>query len=324
MTPAGEPGGSELLASPARRPDVFVVPTYAVGQVENVLRTTRLAASHGFSPVIVCNSAKTAELLAADPIARSVGDNMGYGGAAALVAPTVEFETMILCNDDLVFTDAAMGALRSAVGCLGHDGDAIMGFLPRDRPLIIRIPGVLGLIGLVSGLSAVSRRRLERQARRVCNIDRTTAGNDAQPLPDGFGFPFVCIAFTRGAWDGLGGFDARFPLYFEDTDLLTRAHRSGTVQVSVALGDCTHLHSATARTVLPYIVPLMSVGARNYLQVHRRLPRTVAAILVTTALVIRAAFWVPVRPDRRTELQAVLLAVAAAWSPRHPRMPPWS
>ncbi|MDQ3679170.1 MAG: hypothetical protein M3378_01225 [Actinomycetota bacterium] len=301
---------------------MFVLPTYSVGQVENARRTAKLAADDGFAPVIVCNSASAAAALADHPSARSTGANTGYGGAATLVAESVEFEIMVLCNDDLHFTDAAMQALRVAIERLESDEPIIMGFLPRDRPRITPLPAARGVVALVSGLAGMTRRYGERLARRSYTVDPSLCG--PQQLPDGLGFPFVCVAITREAWELLGGFDGRFPLYFEDVDLLTRAHRSGAVQVSVALGDCSHLHSASARTVLPYILPLMSVGARNYLQLHRRLPRPIAALLVTTGLLVRAMCWLPVRPDRRTEGRAILRALGAAWSTRPVPMPPWS
>ncbi len=145
----------------------------------------------------------------------------------------------------------------------------------------------------------------------------------AGPLAEGLGFPFICVGITRKAWDTLGGFDARFPLYFEDTDLLTRAHQAD-IPVRVAVGDCTHVRTSTGRTVLPYILPLMAVGARNYLQFHHRMPRVAAAGLVTGGLAIRTVCWLPVRPDRRSELRGIVRAVAAVWSRRPSPMPPWS
>lgn len=309
-----------------RRPDVFVLPTYTAGQVQNARRTAKLADDHGFTPVIVCNSAGAAAALADHPSALSTGANTGYGGAAALVAGSLEleFETMVLCNDDLHFTDSAMHALRAAVQRFEGGEAAIMGFLPRDRPRIVSLPGVLGVLALVSGLSGLTRRYGERLARRSYALDLSGLDARAQQMPDGMGFPFVCVAITREAWDRLGGFDDRFPLYFEDVDLLTRAHRSGTVQVSVTLGDCTHLHSASGRTVLAFILPLMSVGARNHLQLHRRLSRPIAALLVTTGLLVRATCWLPFRSDRSTECRAILRSLRAVWSNRPSPMPPWS
>ena len=184
------------------------------------------------------------------------------------------------------------------------------------------LPGVRGVLSLVTGLAAVTRPHRERVARRAARP--SPAGPDgARPLADGLGFPFICVAITHEAWDGLGGFDPRFPLYFEDTDFLTRAHRAGT-SVRVALGDCTHVRTSSGRTVLPYILPLMSVGARNYLQLHCRLPRPAAAALVTGGLAVRTVCWLPLRPSRKSELRGILRAVAAIWSRGPTPMPPWS
>ena len=92
----------------------------------------------------------------------------------------------------------------------------------------------------------------------------------------------------------------------------------------VAAGDCTHVRTSSGRTVLPYILPLMAVGARNYLQVHRGLSRAAAAVLVTGGLLARTVCWLPIRPDRRSEFRGILRAVAATWSRRPTPMPPWS
>lgn len=316
---------SEPQVASARRPHVFVLPTYAVSQFENARRTAQLAADHGFMPVIVCNSATTAAAFADHPSALSPEMNTGYGGAANLVADIVTFETMVLCNDDLHFTDGAMQQLYAAVSELSDGNPAtILGFLPQDRPRLIRLPGLLGVVALVSGLSAVSRRYWDKLTGRSYSLYRSSVGDKARSLPDPLGFPFVCVAITSEAWRGLGGFDARFPLYFEDMDLLARAHRSATMQVRVALGDCHHLHSASARTQMLYVLPLLSVGARNYLQLHLGLPRLGAALVVTAGLIIRALSRFPVRAHRTTELRAILRALKAAWSARPGPMPPWS
>ena len=92
----------------------------------------------------------------------------------------------------------------------------------------------------------------------------------------------------------------------------------------VAVGDCTHVRTSSGRTVLPFILPLMAVGARNYLQVHRGLPRAAAAGLVTAGLLARTVCWLPIRPDRGSELRGIVRAVAATWSRRPTPMPPWS
>lgn len=312
------------------RLDLFVVPTYAPGQLGNARRTAELAAAHGFRPVIVCNSASASAALADDPRAMSVGANTGYGGAAALVAGTVEFETLVLCNDDLIFTDESMAGLRVALDGLRQvDGQggraAVLGFLPREHPGVVPLPDVRGVLAIVTGLAAVTRRRRERAAGRAADPVKAPVVSSAgvRRLADGLGFPFVCVAITRQAWDGLGGFDPRFPLYFEDTDLLTRARRAG-IPVSVALGDCTHTRTSSGRTVLAHILPLMALGARNYLELHRGLPRAAAAALVTGGLAARTVCWLPLRPNRKSELRGILGAVSAVWRREPAPMPPWS
>ena len=183
------------------RRDVFVLPTYAAGQLGNARRTASLAADHGFRPVIVCNSAGASAALADEPWALSTGANTGYGGAAALVADSVEFDAIVLCNDDLVFTVASMKAFRTAVGD-HRDEAAIIGFLPGERPGIVPLPGAGGVVSVVSGLAGATRSRRERSAGGTAPGAGHADG--AQPLGDELGFPFVCVGITRKAWDALG------------------------------------------------------------------------------------------------------------------------
>jgi hypothetical protein len=305
------------------RQDIFVIPVYTTGQLLNVRRTTDLAARQGFTPVVVCNSQATATALANDPLSMSIGRNTGYGGAANLVAERYDFDTILLCNDDLVFTEPGMKLLHAGVTQLSLTGGAaILGLLPKERTRITPIPTVPVTLALVSGFSTVTRRYAERRAVRNLQNVSLDPSHDPVLLGDGLAFPFVCVALTRKAWDQLGRFDDRFPLYFEDTDILARASKEA-IPVHVALGECTHNSSSSSRTVVPYIVPLMAVGARNYLRLHRRVSSLMASCLVTVALVARALGWVPLRRDRLTELRAVARAIVAVWSSQSTAMPPW-
>lgn len=298
----------------------FVVPTYSLHQVDNVQRLAATAAVVGLDPVIVANSAASAAALARNPATISLGYNTGFGGAAAQVA-LGEFETIVLCNDDLVIGEPAMRALRIALD--EAPKTSIIGFLPAADPRVLPQPGVGGVLALVSGFSVVTRRIAARGVRRHHGLGLGLAPSTARPLPVGLGFPFVCVAVTRRAWEILGGFDARFPLYFEDADLLARAQLHPTVEVSVALLDVVHAQSATSRTQLSHILPLMATGARNHLQIHCGMRRTTAAAIVTAGLVARSLGWVPLRADRAMEWRAVRRAIAATWSSEPPPLPPW-
>lgn len=300
---------------------IFVLPTYAVEQVGNVRSTAALAATHGFRPVIVCNSAATAAALGDNPWAVSCQANLGYGGAANLAASCHDFESLVLCNDDLTFTEPAMASLAEAASAAA--GPVLVGFLPEEDPRLHPHPGVLGVLARVSGLSGVTRRLAAVGAgRRDAALQART--DRVRELPAGIGFPFSCVIITRAAWELLGGFDPRFPLYFEDADMLERAFRTGHVTVAGMVAPCTHRRSATSRTVLDAILPLMAVGARNYLEIHRRRPTWAATGWVTAGLLLRAVFWLPFRPDRRTEGRAIVRSLQAVWSAGPVPMPPWS
>jgi N-acetylglucosaminyl-diphospho-decaprenol L-rhamnosyltransferase len=283
-----------------------------------------MAAEQGFKPIIVCNAASTAAALSDNPFALSPGVNTGYGGAAALAANSVDFRTMVVCNDDMTFADGAMNALHSAATRLGtSDQAAIMGYLPLRKPRIVPLPRVCEVVAQISGLSAITDRRKAAHIRRQFQLPPLSQDGDDKLLPENLAFPFACVVITHGAWQQLGGFDARYPLYFEDMDLLARAHQNSSVHVSVALGDCVHSHSASTRTVLPYALPLMSLGANNYLQVHCRLPKAMSGVLITAGLVVRAVCCLPIRPDRVAHLQGIVRSIQPLWSSRPIPLPPW-
>jgi GT2 family glycosyltransferase len=236
----------------------------------------------------------------------------------------MDFDTLVLCNDDMSFTNDAMQTLHSAVRRRDfNQGASVMGFLPSSKARVIRLPTILGVMALVSGLSAITSPASERRLRRSFSLPVVSPHGEDTQLPKGMAFPFVCVAVTRAAWDALDGFDSRFPLYFEDMDVLARAHQIDFVRVSVATGDCVHLLSRTTRNVLPFVLPLMSIGARNYLKLHRDVPYLVAGALVMSSLAIRIMFWVPVRPNRKSELCGIFRSMWALWSLRPPVMPPW-
>lgn len=305
--------GGELL---------FVLPTYAASQVANATELAAMAAECGFAPIIVCNSLETTTALSDNPFAISAGQNLGYGGAANLVAGKHSFRTIVICNDDMQFSDGAMDALYSTLNNLVSGSATIIGFLPEEKPNIAPLPGVLGVISRVSGFSGVTQRIRERRMRLLARWNDSTSSS-FKLSADSISFPFSCVAITAEAWASLTGFDARFPLYFEDMDLLARAYRGETVEIRVILAKCTHPHSASARKSLGYILPLAAIGARNYLILDVGRTRRAAALIVTAGLMVRILCWVPVRRNRRAELSAIIKAIAAAWSTDAVLMPPW-
>jgi GT2 family glycosyltransferase len=305
-----------------QRPKILIIPVYSLAQLDNAKHTATLGAERGFVPVIVCNSAKVALALANDAYSLSVGRNTGFGGAARVVAATHPFGALILCNDDLRFTEAGMSNLADSIANVSTDDAIVMGFLPQSDARISSLPNIFGVLTRVSGLSALHHGRQNAPVQsapadvRLSRAPRTLYGTD--------GFPFVCVVITRPAWDQLEGIDARFPLYFEDTDFLFRAHRSGIVRVCVACGECSHDHSATAREVLEYIVPLMCAGARNYLVFHCGLSRKAAGAVIAMALLVRIIVWAPLRPNRRMEVRAAMRALGSLATDRPTPMPPWN
>jgi GT2 family glycosyltransferase len=137
------------------------------------------------------------------------GRNLGYGGACNLAAAASHSEYLAIVNQDVESTPGWIDALVTALEHHPEAGLATPTVLIRDESRV----NACGNAPHYTGIT-------------VCRGYGRAIGGSAHPqeVPAISGAAFVV---RRSVYEALGGFDAAFFLYFEDTDLSLRAQLAG-------------------------------------------------------------------------------------------------
>lgn len=150
------------------------------------------------------------------------GRNLGYGGGANRGLALLDEELVIVCNPDVVLHAGAVAELARALR--DQPGAAVAGpcILESDGsryPSARRFPSWADAAGhaLLSPLLPDNR-----FTRRYKMTDLDTASTTSVDWVSG-----ACFLARRAALSSLGGFDERYFMYLEDTDLCWRARRAG-------------------------------------------------------------------------------------------------
>jgi N-acetylglucosaminyl-diphospho-decaprenol L-rhamnosyltransferase len=171
------------------------------------------------------------------------GRNAGYGAAANIGAAPGEAPWILVSNADIVLGEGALAALvthgeaERAIGAVGPLVRELDGSVyPSARPL----PGlVLGaghaLFGRVWPGNPWTRRYRPR-------LETGGANRDVGWLSG------ACLLVRRVAWEGIGGFDEGFFMFFEDVDLGRRLSRAGWRNVWTSAAEVTHVGGHTWRS----------------------------------------------------------------------------
>ncbi|MEO8036318.1 MAG: glycosyltransferase [Acidobacteriota bacterium] len=213
----------------------------------NAVRSAREASSLTLQVVIVDNSCDPAEAGAL----RGVGDelvvaerNLGYAGGINRGRKSCAGEVIVVSNPDVIFTpgciDLLADALTSRVAVAGPalfwDDRAVWHLPPSDL--------FTGRQKLDEILASRSRGWAARRDRRRFR-ERVSfwALRDPTPVRSLSG---AVMAIRTSELDEAGGFDERFPLYFEETDFLRRMTGRGREILYVPAAQCRHLFNQSA------------------------------------------------------------------------------
>jgi N-acetylglucosaminyl-diphospho-decaprenol L-rhamnosyltransferase len=224
----------------------YQTPELAVEAVE-ALRADLAAGDREAEWLLVDNGSDDAgrARLAALPVTRlDPGRNLGYAGGVNLGVAASRAEVVLLMNPDVLVLPGCAAALLDEIG----RGAAIAGprfFWDRGRRLVLppaevrtRRAEIAALLARRGGhWAARARRAWRRHARRHWEAERPLA---SYALSGGL------LAIRRAAWDRVGPFDERYPLYFEETDWLARARRRGLPARYVPLAQAVHLYGRSA------------------------------------------------------------------------------
>ena len=237
------------------------------------------------------------------------GRNLGFAGGVNLGAASTKGEVFVVLNPDVLVQP---GCLPSLVRELTTGAGAAGPRFFWDPACSVLLPPT-ERVGRVDELSRAlaeagpgwrtwARRRWRAHARRHW---RATQALTSSALSGGL------LAIRRDAWERVGPFDEGYPLYFEETDWLTRARRAGVVARYVPAARAVHLHGESARRE-PRAQAWFEEGARRFRRKHygvwferwlSRLARPAAAAppLFAAALDLgsfrdRAELWIEISP----------------------------
>jgi N-acetylglucosaminyl-diphospho-decaprenol L-rhamnosyltransferase len=202
------------------------------------IRSARAAARDPLQVVVVDNSAEAEALRpAADVFIGSV-ENVGYAAAINRGRRECDGEVIVAANPDVIFAPGAIDALAEANAAVAGPAlfwdDALEWFLP---PADLHTSRAILDRALASCSRMWARRRDRRRIRERIAFWSLTATTPVRAISG------AVMAIRARAFDDAGGFDERFPLYFEETDFLRRV-RGDVVYVPAA--RVRHIYNQSA------------------------------------------------------------------------------
>lgn len=213
----------------------------------NAIRTAREAAESPLQVVVVDNScdAREADALRGVADALIVAEtNRGYAGGINLGRRACEGHVIVISNPDVLFApgslDLLSGALDGRTAVAGPAlfwDDAHRWHLPPGD--LLTAPQKLDQVLATRAREWREQRDRRRFLRRVAfwSLEETT------PVRMLSG---AVLAVRAADFDDLGGFDERFPLYFEETDFLRRVAERRKRIAYVPAARCRHLYNQSA------------------------------------------------------------------------------
>lgn len=207
----------------------------------DAIRSARRAISTPLEVIVVDNSLDTVEAERLRPHSDTLivaERNLGYAAAINRARRHTDADVLIVSNPDVVFGDHALDLLI-------HADAAVAGpALYWDDAYEWMLPGAELQTGRqVLGRAIASRSRTWarlRDRRRIATRIAFWSLTDTTEIDALSG---SVLAIRTAAFDRAGGFDERFPLYFEENDFLRRL-RDRVVYVPRA--RCRHMYNQSA------------------------------------------------------------------------------
>ncbi|MGZ5444242.1 MAG: glycosyltransferase family 2 protein [Thermoanaerobaculia bacterium] len=226
---------------------LLVVNFRSAALAANAIRSARDSVSSPLQVVVVDNSCDAREADALRGIADTLivsETNRGYAGGINAGRRACDGEVLVISNPDVVFAPRSIDLLSEAVDgrtavagpALFWDGAHQWHLPPGD---LVTAPQKIDqiLAGRSSEWRAQRDRRRFRQRVAFWLLDRTI---HVRMLSG------AVMAVRAADFDDLGGFDERFPLYFEETDFLRRVTERRKRIAYVPAARCRHLFNQSA------------------------------------------------------------------------------
>jgi N-acetylglucosaminyl-diphospho-decaprenol L-rhamnosyltransferase len=230
--------------------DLLVVNFRSAALTAGAIRSARPASSTVLRIVVVDNSCDEEEaraLRALDLDELIISDrNRGYAGAINLAFGRCTGKHVIVSNPDVEFRSGAIDRLCDAL----RDRVALAGpLLSWDaRGEWILPPAEIStrrtkLRELLSSASLAYRRADDRRRTRARIAFWSLAATTIVPAVSG-----AVMAIDREAASRIGGFDERYPLYFEEIDFMRRLRRAALEVAYIPAARCHHAYNQTSES----------------------------------------------------------------------------
>ncbi len=177
-----------------------------------------------------------------------MGWNSGYACGVNRAARESKGDLLLVTNPDVKFLPGSLARLlralesRPRAGAVGpttwwNPGRTIL-FPPNIPPSLkdALFQTLAHLSGAANRAYSMARTRLALpvwRAREIVEVETLSGG---------------CALFSRKVWEETGGFDERFPLYFEDTDWFRRLRALGYSLLQVPGADVVHFFNRSGIT----------------------------------------------------------------------------
>jgi len=225
-----------------------VVVTYSPGEsLEKFIDSIRAAGRSHVSIVLADNGSTDGAPEAAvanhdDVRLLATGSNLGYGKAANRGVAEVDSDWVVIANPDIVWEPDSLDALLAATRRWPRAA-ALGPMLRTPSGEIYPSARTLTSLGRGIGHAAFGWWWPANPWSRSYQQDRATPVERTAGWLSG-----SCLLVRKAAFDGVGGFDPKYFMYFEDLDLGERLARAGWLNVYVPSAVVTHTGShATSR-----------------------------------------------------------------------------
>ena len=231
------------------------------------IRSARAATSRDLQVIVVDNSCDPAETAAlrdhADELIVSKS-NRGYGGAINDARARCKGNFIVVANADVSFGE---GAIDTLVAAMSDDvavaGPALFwddGYSWMLPPSELVTTGEKLEQAVASRLAPFARWRGRVRARRRARFWALTEVTQMSAISG------AIMAIRVSDLDGVNGFDERFPLYFEENDLLRRLAGRGRGIVYVPRARCRHIYNQSAGNDRQAAAEMYGLSEVAYLQ----------------------------------------------------------
>lgn len=212
------------------------------------IRSARTATTSPLQVIAVDNSVDPREASDLRPhcdILLAPDKNLGYAGGINAGRAECRGEIMIVSNPDVLFGERSIDILAQA---FGDAGVAVAGpsLYWDDEFKWMLPPADLPSLSIKLGEIAASRSPMWARNRDRRRIAKRVHFWSLSETTDVAAISGAVMAIRPAAFDSAGGFDERFPLYFEETDFLRRVASHGQRVVYVPRARCRHMYNQSA------------------------------------------------------------------------------